>query len=106
VVKLPGGALARADETLELAQGRSEVRACGDRLNGPRLYAWSMIATASPEHFLMIRQAVDDDEPDPGSKNREISSQNWFHALSCPENLSDRSELLEPAVDDRAPMAG
>jgi hypothetical protein len=40
-------------------EGRFEVRACGNGLNGPRLYAWAMIATASSEHFLVIRRAVD-----------------------------------------------
>jgi len=65
MVTLPSGARVRADETLELAQGRFEVRACGDGVNGPRLYAWAMIATASPEHFLVIRRAMDDTGSDP-----------------------------------------
>ena len=69
MVKLPSGARARADETLDLAQGAFEVRACGDGLNGPRLYAWAMIATASPEHFLVIRQPLDDNGWDPAARN-------------------------------------
>lgn len=64
MVELPSGARVRADETMELAQGRFEVRACGDGLNGPRLYAWAMIATSSPEHFLVIRRALDDNGAD------------------------------------------
>ena len=64
-VELPSGARVRADETLQLAGGTFEVRACGDGLNRPRLYAWAMIATASPEHFLVIRRALDDDGADP-----------------------------------------
>jgi SRSO17 transposase len=45
-----GRARVRADEALHLARGTTEVRACGDGLKGPRLYAWTMVATASPEH--------------------------------------------------------
>jgi SRSO17 transposase len=66
MVELPCGARARADEVLGLAEGRFEVRACGNELNGPRLYAWAMIATASPEHFLVIRRVLDGD-PDPAA---------------------------------------
>jgi len=62
--ELPSGARVRADEALHLARGTSEVRACGDGLNGPRLYAWTMTATASPEHFLVIRRPIDDNGPD------------------------------------------
>ena len=65
VVDLPNGARVRADELLADTQGRFEVRACGQGLNGPRWYEWAMIATASPEHFLLIRQAIDADGPDP-----------------------------------------
>ena len=67
MVELPSGARARADEALELAEGRFEVRACGNGLNGPRLYAWALIATASPEHFLVIRRAVDGIGSDPAT---------------------------------------
>lgn len=67
MLDLPCGARVRADETPRLARGSFEVRACGDGLNGPRLYAWAMIATASPEHFLVIRRALDDNESDPAS---------------------------------------
>jgi hypothetical protein len=59
-VELPCGERVRADGLLGLAGGSFEVRACGNGLNGPRLYAWAMIATASPEHFLVIRRAVDE----------------------------------------------
>jgi DDE superfamily endonuclease len=71
VVELPSGARVRADEALHLARGRSEVRACGDGLNGPRLYAWTMIATASPEHFLVIRRPMDDNGPEPEMRTGE-----------------------------------
>lgn len=69
MVKLPSGARVRADEALHLAQGTSEVRTCGDGLNGPRLYAWTMTATASPEHFLVIRRPMDNNGPDPEMRN-------------------------------------
>jgi len=68
-VTLPSGARVRADQTLELAQGRSEVRACGDGLNGPRLYAWTMIATASPEHFLVTRHPLQDNGSGPATRS-------------------------------------
>ena len=70
MVELPSGARVRADEALHLAGGTSEVRPCGDGLNGPRLYAWTMTATASPEHFLVIRRPMDDDGPDPEMRKR------------------------------------
>lgn len=69
MVKLPSGARFRADETLAFAQGKFEVRACGDGLNGPRLYTWAMIATDSPEHFLVIRRPLDDDGSDPPKRS-------------------------------------
>jgi hypothetical protein len=124
MVTLPGGARVRADGTPELAQGRFEVRACGDGVNGPRLYAWAMIATASPEHFLVIRRAMDDTGSDPsmpgqgsgpgngqrrrrpGLEGYETASWHGVHVLPCPEGLSDRSNLLEPSAHDRAPLAG
>jgi hypothetical protein len=73
MVELPSGARVRADEALHLARGTSEVRACGDGLNGPRLYAWTMIQTASPEHFLVIRRPLDDgpDQETPSAGNAQ-----------------------------------
>jgi len=65
MVELPGRARVRADDALHLAGDTTEARPCGHGLNGPRLYAWTMIATASPEHFLVIRRPMDDSEPDP-----------------------------------------
>ena len=69
VVQVPSGARVRADEMLTMVQNGFEVRPCGDGLNGPRLYAWAMIATASPEHFLVIRRAVDDNGSGPVSQD-------------------------------------
>jgi hypothetical protein len=94
VVELPSGARVRADETLGLAQGRFEVRACGDGLNGPRLYAWAMIATASPEHFLVIRQPLDDNGSDPAARN-ENDEQGTGDAAT-PRN--PRTEKLPPGT--------
>jgi hypothetical protein len=56
---LPGGTPVRADEMLHNAQGHFEERSCGPGLNGPRWYQWAMLATASPEHFLLVRRAAD-----------------------------------------------
>jgi hypothetical protein len=66
VVELPSGRRARADELLDLARGGFEVRACGPGVNGPRWYEWAMIATASEEHFLLIRRPEGTPEPGPG----------------------------------------
>ena len=95
VVELPSGARVRVDETLEFAQGRFEVRACGDGLNGPRLYAWAMIATTSPEHFLVIRQAVDDHGSDPveGSVDQE-------------RGTGDDATLRDPRTEKLPPGTG
>src|SRR5664280_1944945 len=56
---LPGGASVRADQVLRHADGHFEERSCGPGLNGPRWYQWAMLATASPEHFLLVRRAAD-----------------------------------------------
>jgi len=64
-VQVPSGARLRADELRTHAQGRFETRSCGPGLNGPRWYEWAMIATASPEHFLLVRQAADHHETGP-----------------------------------------
>ena len=94
VVELPSAARVRADETLELARGGFEVRACGDGLNGPRLYAWAMIATASPEHFLVIRQPLDDDGSDPATRSGDAERGAGDEATA----RDPRSEKLPPGT--------
>ena len=94
---------------LGLTESRFKVRACGNGLNGPRLHAWARVATASPEHFLVILRALDDNGSDPATggggdeqgagdgttvrdprtEDREIASQNWFHVLSCAGGFFD-----------------
>jgi hypothetical protein len=60
---LPGGTPVRADEMLQHADGHFEARSCGPGLYGPRWYQWAMLATASPEHFLLVRAAAAEPPP-------------------------------------------
>ncbi len=53
---LPSGALIRADQAASDAV--FERRSCGNGAKGPRVADWSLIATASPRHVLLIRRLL------------------------------------------------
>jgi DDE superfamily endonuclease len=55
---LPGGLrITCADAAARLlAAGYREVRSAGTGARGQRWYAWSWLATASPQHYLLIRR--------------------------------------------------
>jgi SRSO17 transposase len=53
----------RADELLDLADGRYEARSAGPGVNGPRYYEWAMICLESENHFLLLRRP---ERPEPG----------------------------------------
>ena len=55
-ITLPGGQrLTCADAAAQLAAG-GEVRSAGAGARGQRWYAWSWLATAAPQHHLLIRR--------------------------------------------------
>src|SRR6202042_1180800 len=55
-ITLPGGQrLTCADAASQLAAGHGEVRSAGTGARGQRWYGWSWLATASPQHHLLIR---------------------------------------------------
>src|SRR4029450_3320958 len=56
-VATPAGVF-RAAELAELAI--FERRSAGPGSKGPRYYAWAMLATASPRHYLLIRRSASD----------------------------------------------
>lgn len=55
---MPGGQrLTCADAASQLAGGsHSEIRSAGTGARGQRWYGWSWLATASPQHYLLIRR--------------------------------------------------
>jgi SRSO17 transposase len=49
----------RADELAALVPAAGWQRlSCADGSKGPRLYDWAFIATASPEHWLLVRRSL------------------------------------------------
>jgi SRSO17 transposase len=63
-LSLPGGQrLTCADAASQLAAGRPcEIRSAGQGARGQRWYGWSWLATASPQHYLLIRRHLKTDE--------------------------------------------
>jgi SRSO17 transposase len=56
----------RADELAVLVPGDGWQRlSCADGSKGPRLYDWALIATASPQHCLLVRRSLQ-----PGEKGQ------------------------------------
>ena len=56
-LSLPGGQrLTCADAAQLAAASHGEVRSAGTGARGQRWYAWSWLATASPQHYLLIRR--------------------------------------------------
>jgi SRSO17 transposase len=54
---LPGGQrLTCADAAARISAGHREVRSAGTGARGQRWYGWSWLATASPQHHLLIRR--------------------------------------------------
>jgi SRSO17 transposase len=56
LITLPSGAVIRADQAVKDAV--FERRSAGTGTKGPRLADWALTATASPRHFLLIRQLI------------------------------------------------
>lgn len=88
-VPMPTPTTLRADELLQEAQGHFEERAAGPGTNGPRWYEWAMIATASPEHFLLIRRAAETQATptittDPDPRTRELPPGTGFMYCHVP----------------------
>jgi SRSO17 transposase len=52
---LPGGQRLTCADAAQLP-GRYEVRSAGTGARGQRWYGWSWLATASPQHYLLIRR--------------------------------------------------
>jgi hypothetical protein len=46
----------KADELLDRADGRYELRSAGPGVNGPRYYEWAMLSLESKNRFLLIRK--------------------------------------------------
>ena len=71
---MPGGQrLTCADAAQLAAASHCEVRSAGTGARGQRWYAWSWLATASPQHHLLIRRHL---------KTGELA----FHYCFVPEN--------------------
>lgn len=60
VVASLGGELRKVSELLELKGARFEERSAGPGLNGPRYYGWAMIGIQSPNHYVLVRQPIED----------------------------------------------
>jgi SRSO17 transposase len=49
----------RADELARLVPAEAWQRlSCADGSKGPRLYDWAMVATGSPQHWLLVRRSL------------------------------------------------
>jgi SRSO17 transposase len=55
-ITTPAGTVIRADEAVREAV--RERRSCGTGAKGARISDWTLIATASPRHFLLIRRLI------------------------------------------------
>ena len=55
-ITTPAGTVIRADEAVREAVW--ERRSCGTGAKGARISDWTLIATASPRHFLLIRRLI------------------------------------------------
>jgi hypothetical protein len=54
---LPGGQrLTCTDAAAQISAGHCEVRSAGAGARGQRWYGWSWLATASAQHYLLIRR--------------------------------------------------
>lgn len=86
-VKTRKGESKRADELLDLAEGRYELRSAGPGLNGPRYYEWAMVCLEPKNHFLLIRKP---ERPEPGDQE---------------ETGQEDAGSESPAAGERAPSA-
>jgi SRSO17 transposase len=86
VVRTSKGESKKADELLDRADGRYELRSAGPGVNGPRYYKWAMLSLESKNHFLLIRKP---ESAEPGAE-REISGESTRKesAAACGETPS------------------
>jgi SRSO17 transposase len=102
---LPGGTPVRADEMLHNAQGHFEERSAGPGLNGPRWYQWAILATASPEHFLLVRRAADT-PTDPPPPTPAAASSDGHHHGAEPGRRHSHGAVSDPHTADLPPGTG
>jgi len=89
---LPGGQrLTCADAAARISAGHREVRSAGTGARGQRWYGWSWLATASPQHHLLIRRHL---------KTGELA----FHYCYVPEGQPVTAARLTRAAGLRWPV--
>jgi len=88
-VRTSKGESKKADELLDRADGRYELRSAGPGVNGPRYYKWAMLSLESKNRFLLIRKP---EAAEPGAE-RETGGEG-----TGKESAAAREEISPPSA--------